>query len=853
MATDMLRVGAGQVPAAEWSLKSARKQVLEYAVDDGMQAHVDMGIGLEFSKEGVTPEQLEAFLRSLMGLDGAEEPIIQSGGIYGVSSDFDDLNAKLLMFQLKHSAYFFALAEKDQQRALDMFGLILNNHELRNRNPIHLSLIDSCLISNLLNFPKHLFGFPYACYGSDGNESLSLVLFSYRQRLAQPINSQKILYVGQDIPQNLKQIAERLVLQTEPVSVEALRNADLSDVAVVLVDVEDPAIQAVAAICDDRGVGCHTHVEPRQWRDMFLDNKHPVHFELPSGVTSMSIDAAPMLQTGYSLYKDFALRDAHMDIPRNWQTVYISPNEGGSNSARGLYLDLCTFSMGWATMRDLAAALPLPNADDRKIYPSEFTPRTIELAQQPMRTTLDWAYEQSLNKEAVSREALELELVRFQLEFLGGMDRNLDAMTTGGGTRSINLAFQSVIGREKARGNEGPYRVVTGNPHLAVERAEERFGMELVRTAVNGSIEMSRFRQAIKDPQVMAVYAQTLSYTDGTTDPLREILDALIEENTKRSEESRIVLINDSCLAFSVLLHNDGKNGTQSLRLLDVSKGSNTPVIVINDPHKHLGTDKGISTLVSTAGMLTHLKGRNRVGRLPDKDDLIRAIANLRVVGRDGYFDLYHALGDRVAGLIERIEAQGVGIMHKQNRVKGSTVIAVEDPSGYTSRQLKKKAHSVMQLFQFQPNSPNKCQTGWQLSLTVHSLRKLENGQTALEKFTSDFEDVQRKLKKQKVLLKVQELFGENSIFAFLIAGNVNPYLFGLLRSPGPRRDFACTMIRRFVTGTLDYGKTKARPDKSLYVTLLRSAGEYMKKLQMSLAALVVIYLIRRMRVLKST
>ena len=42
-------------------------------------------------------------------------------------------------------------------------------------------MLDSCVIGNLLNFPKHIFGFPFACHGTDGNESLSLTLFSYRQ------------------------------------------------------------------------------------------------------------------------------------------------------------------------------------------------------------------------------------------------------------------------------------------------------------------------------------------------------------------------------------------------------------------------------------------------------------------------------------------------------------------------------------------------------------------------------------------------------------------------------------------------------------------------------------------------
>merc|ERR1712166_1265740 len=43
--------------------------------------------------------------------------------------------------------------------------------------------IDSTIIGNLLNFPKHIFGFPFGGHGTDGNEVLSLCLYSYRVEL----------------------------------------------------------------------------------------------------------------------------------------------------------------------------------------------------------------------------------------------------------------------------------------------------------------------------------------------------------------------------------------------------------------------------------------------------------------------------------------------------------------------------------------------------------------------------------------------------------------------------------------------------------------------------------------------
>merc|ERR1719421_1131580 len=74
-----------------------------------------------------------------------------------------------------------ALKPKDRERAVEMFNIVFLNDEMRNRNPLHVQILDSCIIGNLLNFPKHIFGFPLGSYGTDGNESLSLLLFAYRE------------------------------------------------------------------------------------------------------------------------------------------------------------------------------------------------------------------------------------------------------------------------------------------------------------------------------------------------------------------------------------------------------------------------------------------------------------------------------------------------------------------------------------------------------------------------------------------------------------------------------------------------------------------------------------------------
>ena len=89
---------------------------------------------------------------------------------------------------------------------------MLLNAELRNRNPLHASLIDATIIGNLMNFPKHIFGFPYACYATDGNESLSLCLYAHRQvklvRVRVRVRVRVKVRVSGDLP--VRMVLERL-------------------------------------------------------------------------------------------------------------------------------------------------------------------------------------------------------------------------------------------------------------------------------------------------------------------------------------------------------------------------------------------------------------------------------------------------------------------------------------------------------------------------------------------------------------------------------------------------------------------------------------------------------------------
>jgi hypothetical protein len=299
---------------------------------------------------------------------------------------------------------------------------------------------------------------------------------------------------------------------------------------------------------------------------------------------------------------------------------------------------------------------------------------------------------------------------------------------------------------------------------------------------------------------VSAVYAQSLSFTDGTSDPLTEILALLEAENKARLEKQGIpiVLINDSCLAFNVLIHNDGAAGTQSMRLLDLAKGFITPVIVMNDAHKHLGTDKGLSTITATKGILSSLKGHRRVGAQPQAADLVRALADMKLMGKQGYIRLYKGFGDKLTDAVQRIEDAGMKVLHAHNRIAGSTVIAVEDPSGAVSRKMKKKGYSTAPIFNARLHDPRSCQTGWQLSLTPHHLRPVKDGnKSALEAFVEDLLQVKKTVEADPTTRLSRWLLRENSGLAFLLSGNTDPFVFQLLREKGVGRTIAALVIRR--------------------------------------------------------
>jgi hypothetical protein len=132
-----------------------------------------------------------------------------------------------------------------------------------------------------------------------------------------------------------------------------------------------------------------------------------------------------------------------------------------------------------------------------------------------------------------------------------------------------------------------------------------------------------------------------------------------MENENKRCAGLPVILINDVCLAFNVLIHNDAKEGRPNLRLLDLSENHITPTIVMNIAHKHLGTNKGLSTIAGTKGALSIFKECRRVGFQPPREDFVRALANLRFVGVEAYYGLYCNWSTAIERAVSKLESAG--------------------------------------------------------------------------------------------------------------------------------------------------------------------------------------------------
>jgi len=243
------------------------------------------------------------------------------------------------------------------------------------------------------------------------------------------------------------------------------------------------------------------------------------------------------------------------------------------------------------------------------------------------------------------------------------------------------------------------------------------------------------------------------------------------------------------------------------------------------DAHKHLGADKGVSMTMGTPGTLSHLDGHVRVGAAPCRGELIRAIADLSLVGVDGYYEKYQALVAAIDLVLKQLQDSGMTIVNGQHRCKGSTVFAIEDPSAVVGKKLKQRGHSLSPIYALEPSEPDRCQTGWQLSLTPHCLRELD-GRAALDIFAADAVECYTVAKASRPAFARH--FAENSLAAFLITGgNEEFFTFEQLRQPGVGRDVTSLAIRRLYSAILDSGVARSNRQSAPLKEAVRKGSSF--------------------------
>jgi len=245
----------------------------------------------------------------------------------------------------------------------------------------------------------------------------------------------------------------------------------------------------------------------------------------------------------------------------------------------------------------------------------------------------------------------------------------------------------------------------------------------------------------------------------------------------------------------------------RNYRVLELTAAADvTPTIVTLDAHKHIGADKGISMVIGTKGTLSWLEGAVKVGTQPTDGHLVCAMADMRMVGYKGYQDKYFGLASAIETALTRIEAAGGTIVHKHNRRKGSTAFGFEDPRARVIKLLKKKGHGPAPLFKICPEQPQRCQTGFLLSLTPHSLRPFgPDKRRALDVFVEDAVECHQLVQRKPA--RLAKLFREDRLIAVLLAGGAEEsWSFSWLHHPGPMRNFWSMIFRCVFTAIADCG-----------------------------------------------
>ena len=164
-------------------------------------------------------------------------------------------------------------------------------------------------------------------------------------------------------------------------------------------------------------------------------------------------------------------------------------------------------------------------------------------------------------------------------------------------------------------------------------------------------------------------------------------------------------------------------------------------------------------------------------------------------------------------------------IIHAQNRARGSTAFSVEDPSARVTRMLKGRGHGPSPVFRMHPHAPERCQTGFLMSLTPHALREIKPGVSALDIFVADLTECHTHAVAKPS--RLAQLFREDSLPGILLSsGNEDVWVFAQLRNPGVTRDVLSVVLRRLYSAIFDSGVVCTHRQHAPLASLLtRSAG----------------------------
>lgn len=135
----------------------------------------------------------------------------------------------------------------------------------------------------------------------------------------------------------------------------------------------------------------------------------------------------------------------------------------------------------------------------------------------------------------------EAETIRMTASMLHG-DENSCGTLTSGGTESILMAMKAYRGyAQKGRGIAHPEVVMSHGAHAAFDKAEEYFGIKVVRTAINpdGTTNIPALEAAI-NANTIGIVGSTPNYAHGSIDDIHTL--------AKIARERSILLHVDACL-----------------------------------------------------------------------------------------------------------------------------------------------------------------------------------------------------------------------------------------------------------------------------------------------------------------